>query len=193
MNVLENRLSTHVAAVAVALGALVIGTAAVASDGEDPNTPIMLDIEPLFEDEGESLRAVGEFRGVSRKHGARVMLVATAEVVIECWRSGETSFHKRFELTLEHVDRIPKHEIKGNRIDVDIETEQAKVALFAWYGPQETCPNGWNHYIEEVSFLDARVEIQQRHTDVAKWLCTFDVPSNDGTIQPEDVDCQMLN
>ena len=53
------------------------------------------------------------------------------------------------------------------------------------------CPNIDDVSIDEVQFLDARVEVNQGDK-VLTLLCTFAVPTIDGEIAAEDVECSAF-
>lgn len=198
MKTFEHRDSKRIAAITIAVVGLLFGTAAVAShdqgpadlDQGDEDTALREDREPRFEDEGESLRAELEVRDVNRNRGLRAELEATAEVEFECRRRGR-SFDRQLEIELEGVEHIRRRDIDSSRLELEIETEEAEEALDSRYGPDGGCPEGWRRRIEEVSFLDAKIALEQRDEELT-WLCTFDDPTRDGSIRRRDVDCQTL-
>lgn len=199
MTILKHRTPTRIAGVAIGFAGLLIASAAVANhdgpqdiqDGDD-DTAIRQDREPRFEDEGESLRAELELRGLNKNRRVRAELEATAEVEFQCRRHNK-KFDRELEIELEGVEYYPRQQIHNARLDIEIETEDAEDALDAKYGPDGGCPNGWNRRIEEVSFLDAKLGVEQGPREVVTWLCTFDNPTRDGRIRRRDVDCQTLN
>jgi hypothetical protein len=155
--------------------------------------------EPRFEDEGDSLKAEVEVRGLKNKGRVRAELEATAEVEIECRHKGKghgkgkkKDFEKEIDIELEGTEFFNKNQIHGNRLDIEVETEEAEDALDDKYGDDGGCPGGYDRRIKKVQFLDAKLEVEQGKREVVTFLCTFDDPTRDGDVPRRDVDCHTL-
>ena len=153
--------------------------------------------EPRFEDEGDSLKAEFELRGLKNDRRIRAEIEATAEVEIDCRHKGKgkgkkKDFEKELEIELEGVEYFNKNDIEGKRVDIEVETEEAEDALDDKYGHDGGCPGGFDRRIKEVSFLDAKIDIEQGKQELVTWLCTFDEPTDDGRVPGRDVDCHRL-
>lgn len=161
------------------------------------------DREPRFEDEGDSLKAELELRNLKKNQRVRAELEASAEVEIECrsnkggkgkgkGKGKDKDFEKELDIELEGVEFFNKNSIKGNRLEIEVETEEAEDALDDKYGHDGGCPKGYDRRIKKVSFLDAKLEVEQGKKEVVTWLCTFDDPTRDGRVRDRDVDCHRL-
>lgn len=155
--------------------------------------------EPRFDDNGDSLEAELEVRGLKDKGRVRAELEATAEVEIECRHRGKghgkgkkKDFDKEIDIELEGVEFFNKNKIRHGRLDIDVETEEAEDALDDKYGHDGGCPGGYDRRIKRVAFLDAKLEIEQGKREVVTWLCTFDDETRDGDVPRRDVDCHRL-
>lgn len=214
MNLLQNRNYKRVAPLAVLLGGLLAASVTMAGGGGhhggygDDDDDYDRD-EPRFEDRGDSLRAWLEVDDLYRNRNVRVEIEAHADVDIECVRyqgygGNNRRIRREIEVEVEGDETFSRHSIRGDELDVWVETDDIADELEDryedhdddddYYGRGDLCPNNYRlSRVSSVQFSDAKIEVKQGNREVETWLCSFDDDTSNGTVPRDEVDCHRLN
>ncbi len=138
-----------------------------------------------FKDLGGRLVAEGTLIGLSGPEAVRLDLEATSDVRSDC---GQLGAAERASTPLDIQSQGSRSfEAPDAELDVRIESEDSA----ALAEEMADCPSARDVSIDEVQFLDARIDVSQGDK-VLTLLCTFTVPTVDGEVAADNVECSAF-
>jgi hypothetical protein len=171
--------------VALTAAGLLLGTAAYASSVhlKPPSS------SPTFVDQGLTLAVAGNLAGLG---GGDVVITLTAEadVTATCTNpSGGTQppGQNPAPISVTGVEPIPEGEIKNGNLSFTVGTTGPVTPIPG----APDCPNRkWTEAIQDLAFTSATIEVEQpAGTVVLTVVCTFALPTEDGSVPTGDVTC----
>lgn len=144
--------------------------------------------EPVFFDNGLSLRTAGELAGLGNEDVV-VTLTATANVTATCRNQGGNlpPGQNPAPITVTGSQSIPASEIKNGNTPFSVTTVQPTSPIPG----APDCPNpNWSEEIVDLAFTSATITVEQpAGTVVLTVSCTFSAPTTNGAVRRQDVVC----
>jgi hypothetical protein len=146
---------------------------------------------PSFVDGGLFLRAVGALAGLG-SGDVLVSLTAQANVISTCTNpAGATNppGQNPAPITVSGSQAIPASEVKNGNTSFNVRTESPPSTILG----APDCPNPqWTETITDLLFTSAVITVEQPFgTVVLTVSCTFTSPTQNGSVPPGNVVCQV--
>jgi hypothetical protein len=149
--------------------------------------------EPSFTDLGLALSAAGSLAGLGNGD-VLVTLDAMADVDATCGNPGanqeQAPGQNPAPISVTGSQGIPAGEIKNGNTPFSVMTVPPPSEIEG----APDCPNSsWTQLINDLLFTSATITVEQPPGTVVLIVsCTFDPPTSDGPVSPNDVECMQM-
>jgi hypothetical protein len=203
MSTLKKTNFTRIGALVIGLAGLLATSAAVANggwgSGGDRFGHDYKQDEPRFKVFGDQLSAMTTIRNLDHRREVKVELIGRAKAEIECGQRGRghgwgagggRTIGKSVYLDLYGIERYSRHELRGNTLYVDIETDRLYDEIDKYWGGYG-CGRDWDRRIKNVGFESATLTVYQSGRTLVQWECDFDYLIRSGNVPRRAVDCRL--